>query len=230
MKNYINDSSKPLVFLGSSGSMSKLFDICDLEGIKIQGIIDNDYYGNTESLEGIPVIDSFSNIEKYKSSCNFFNAVNWVPASDTVSIRNKEKRNMILNLIKENSLPTISLIHKNACVSPRSQIGRGCFIDTSTIIEPNVVLGDYCNVYALAHIGHDMIIGKNCVFQRRTTVAQESTVEDNCFFSVNVKAIKSKVIWRHGTFIQEGIYIKRGTQENEVVTASSSPRVNSIIR
>lgn len=234
--SHVNNNSKPLIFLGSNAVMGKLLDICDEQEITVNGIIDNDYFGNRDSVGGIPVIDteeSFNDPKKlnfYKSSFRFFCATNWTPLKDQISVRNKNKRQHLINLIKQYDLDTISLVSKTASISPRAVIGKGAFIDTLSVLEPGVTIGDFTNIYAHVLIGHDMKIGENCVVQRKSIVAQESIVEDNCFFGPCVTAIKSKVIFKKGTFVQEGIYIKRGTVEDEIVTPDSTPRVGSMVR
>jgi hypothetical protein len=234
--DYINNNQKPLIFIGSNAVMGKLLDICDEHGILVAGIIDNDYYGNQDSVNGVPVIDtehSFNNLEKlnyYKDSFNFFCATNWTPLNDCVSVNNRDKRQRLLDTIKRHGLNCISLVSKSASVSSRSQIGRGSLIDVLAVIEPGVIVGNFTNIYAQALVGHGMKIGENCVIQRKSLVAQDSIVEDQCFFGPCVVAIKSKVIFRKNTFIQEGIYIKRGTVEDEIVTPKSKPRIGSLIR
>lgn len=224
----INDNNKPLIFLGSNSAMAKQFDICDLMGIEIAGIIDTDYYGNTEELYGVKVIDSFDNLDSYKQDHNFFVASNWIPVQEQVHVRNIEKREMIKTLVKKKELSVISLVHPDASISPRSSIGRNCYIDAGVVIEPHCQIGDYNMFYALAFIGHNMIIGNNCVIQRQCMIAHDCVMEDDCYFGLMSKAVKTKCVWRKGTFVQEGIYIKRGTKENEIVTAKSKPRVRSM--
>ena len=51
--------TKPLIFLGSSNQITiQLVDVCESLNITIAGIIDSDYFGNTDSLDGIPYIGS----------------------------------------------------------------------------------------------------------------------------------------------------------------------------
>ena len=57
-ESHINDTSKPLIFLGSSVAMEVFSTSCENLGMKIHGIMDNDYWGNSESYYGIPVIDT----------------------------------------------------------------------------------------------------------------------------------------------------------------------------
>ena len=46
MSSYINDTQKPLIFLGSNDAMYILTEACEQLGIQFAGIIDKDYYGN----------------------------------------------------------------------------------------------------------------------------------------------------------------------------------------
>ena len=229
----INNNTKPLIFLGSSMVMGKLFDVCDDHGIEIAGIIDNDYYGNRDAIDGVPVIDtelSFDDKEKcrnYRDNYNFFCANNWQPLADPISVRNKTKRLNFLNLIESKELNCISLVSKTASISRRATLGRGVFIDTLAVIEPGVSIGDHSCVFAHAIVGHHMTLGKNCVVQRKSFVAQASVAEDNCYFGLCTIILKSGVVFGKDTFVQEGIYLKRGTRPVEIVTPLSTPRVGS---
>lgn len=228
-ESWINNNDKPLIFLGSCHVMEKFTDVCYENDIEVAGIIDSDYYGNTEELCGISVIDKFDNIEKYKDDYNFFCATNFVPKRDPINIRNTEKRFSILRLIEEHDLNCISLVHSKSSVSRSATIGRGSFVDNMAVLEPNTSIGNHTHLYTFAMLGHNVKMGNNCIVQRRCLIAQDLTVEDNCVFAPNVNIIKSYITIKEGTFVQEGIYLKRGTQKGEVVTAMSSPRVNSII-
>jgi hypothetical protein len=48
-----------------------------------------------------------------------------------------------------------------------------------------------------------------------------NTVGDNVYFGPAVKAMKYGAKFSSGTFIHEGVYIRRGTLENEVVSMQS---------
>ncbi|CAB4133535.1 NeuD_NnaD, sugar O-acyltransferase, sialic acid O-acetyltransferase NeuD family [uncultured Caudovirales phage] len=222
--SHINDTSKPLIFLGSNIAMEVFSYACENLGIEVYGIMDNDYYGNMESYYGIPVIDteeSLKDTEKlqyYRDNFNFFCASNWIPTTDAVSVRNRLKRDNLINLIESYNLNCISIIDSCAKILKSTKIGRGCFIDGYINILPRVTIGDYTNIYTFSHVGHDTIIGKNCVIQRYCAVPSDSIVEDNVFFGSGTKALKDKTTYKRGTFIHEGIYLRRGTVENEVVS------------
>jgi hypothetical protein len=109
-----NNNSRPLIFIGSNSHLCFFTDACELHDIKVHGIIDSDYYGNTAELEGVPVIDteaSFEDpkkLEYYRNNFHFFLATNWVADSDSASVRNKHKRDRLIEIIERYNLPCIS--------------------------------------------------------------------------------------------------------------------------
>lgn len=221
---HINNNSRPVIFLGSGMVMEEYSEICEYNNIPVHGIIDSDYYGNTDELCGIPVIDteeSFNDLAKvqyYQDNFNFFIARTWTPIADDMNIRNRKKRKKYIDIIEKNNLYCISLVDPMSSVSKYSTIGRGVFIDAFVSIEPNSTIGDYTSIYSHAAIGHDTIIGRNCVFQRRASVSGVCKIEDDVFFGIAVKQFKSRVTFGSGTFIHEGVCIKRGTVPNEIVS------------
>ena len=188
MVDHINDNSKPLIFLGSNIALEVFSDACEHLNIQVHGIIDKDYWGNTESYCGVPIIDteeSFNDASKlqyYRDNFNFFCATNWIPTTDVVSVRNRLKRDNFIKLIEDHNLNCISIVDPCAKILKSINIGRGCFIDGYINILPRVTVGDYTNIYTFSHVGHDTVIGKNCVIQRHCAVPSDSIVEDNVFF------------------------------------------------
>lgn len=216
--------NKPLIFLGSNIVMQKFTEVCEDNGIQVLGLIDNDYWGNTSSICGVPVIDTeecFNDpikLQFYKNNFNFFCATNWLPFQDEVSIRNRLKRERLLNLIDSLELNCINIIDKSARVSRSAKLGKGIFIDGAVSIEPNVVIQNYTNIYSHTDIGHDSIVGRNCVIQRHSGLASKCIMEEEVFFGTAVKALKEGATFGCNSFIQECIYLRRGTVANEVVS------------
>jgi acetyltransferase-like isoleucine patch superfamily enzyme len=221
---HYNDNSKPLIFLGSSVSMNKLTDVCDNFNIQIAGILDNDYWGVTKTVCEIPVIGSEEILKDpnlllhYRNQYNFFCATNWLPMKDQISIRNAKKRKKLLNIINECQLSCISLIDSSSKISSYSRIGKGVFIDSFVLIEPNVEISDYSTIYAYAAIGHGTKVGNNSVIQRKCSIASDCNLEEEVYMGTAVNALKQKANFGKNTFIHEGIYIRRGTIQGEEVS------------
>ena len=214
--------TKPIIFLGSNIVMNVYLETCHENNIPIHGIVDNDYYGNTESICDIPVVNSVDglvkNIDYYRENFVFFCAVNWQPVNDAVQIRNREKRNGLMLLIDDNNLDCINLIDVRAKVSPSSKLGKSIYIGEFTCIDPLVEIGDYVHVYGQCHVGHHTTVGRNSVVQRRCSIAGEITIKDDVFISSNVCILKNYSTISNGTFIHECIYIRRSTIKNEIVS------------
>ena len=226
--NHINDSTKPLIFLGSNQAMLMLKEVCDEVGITVQGIIDSDYFGNTNNICGIPIIDSeesFNDPVKlafYQKHFNFFCATNWSPEQNLIRQRNKDKRHRLINLVDSLQLPCISLVDPKANVSQYATIGKGVFIDAMCNVEAGVELHDYVNVMWACGIGHGTVVERNCTLQRQCWTGGNCYFEHDTFLGIGVKALKYGARFGARTWIQELVYIKRGTVADDVVGLASS--------
>jgi serine acetyltransferase len=227
MNSCINDISRPVIFLGSNSMLHKFSETCENLGIQVAGVIDSDYWGNTDTICDIPVIDSeecFVDTTrlKYYSNFNFFCATNWIPEKSAVAIRNFQKRLKLINLIQQYQLNTISIIDPGAQVSKYAVIGRGVFVDWNVQVNVGATVGDFTNIYCGTVIGHHSTIGTNCVFQRHSMLVNNATVGNNVYFGLCAKALKPGAKFGSGSIIQEAIYIRRGTVENEIVSMQSN--------
>ena len=220
--SHINDTLRPLIFLGSNAVMEKYTDVCHEVGINIHGCIDGDYYGNREEICGIPIIDNETafddpvKLAEYRNY-NFFCASNWSPEQNAGTTRNRLKRQRLIDQLDALGLNVISIVDPTAKVNSTSKIGRGCFVDCLVVLEAQVILNDYVNIYSHSCIGHHTRIDRNSVIQRQCSIAGQAHFETNCFLSVSVKALKTGATFGHDTFIHECMYIRRGTIPGEVI-------------
>jgi carbonic anhydrase/acetyltransferase-like protein (isoleucine patch superfamily) len=222
-RNHVNDNSKPLIFLGSNYAMLIIKEVCDEVGITVQGIIDSDYFGNTDTICGMPVIDSeecFNDPAKlsfYQQHFNFFCATNWSPEHNAVQQRNRDKRHQLIDLIDSLQLPCISLIDPRANVSRYATVGKGVFVDAMCNVEAGAQLHDYVNIMWACGIGHDTVVERNCTLQRQCWTGGNCYFEHDTFLGIGVRALKTGAIFGARTWIQELVYIKRGTVADEIV-------------
>ena len=222
------DMDKPLIFLGSNTAIQIYSEICEENGISIKGIIDSDYYGNTDNIAGIPVIDSelsFNDPEKlryYQENFNFFCATNWMPMLDKINQRNREKRHRLLNLIDQYNLNCINIIDRRSKISPSARLGQGILVAEFVVIEPNVVVDNFVNIWTGSMIGHDCSIGRNSVLQRDARLCGNITVEENVYLAMQAFLYKSQCTIGAGSFVHECVYLKRGTIPGEIVSLNGS--------
>lgn len=225
MLQHINDQSKPLIFLGSNSNINQYKEVCDEHQIQVHGIIDSEYYGDTDYINGIPVIDNekglLSKIDFYRDF-NFFCATNWSPMVENHGLHNLEKRKNHIKLLQNIAVDVITLIDSKSKVSTSATVGKGCFVDAFVTIEPNCVIEDYVNIYNRSTIGHHTQIGINSVIQRGAGLAADLTVGENCYFGIGACALKHGANFGDGTFIHEGMYIRRGTVPDEIIGIHST--------
>lgn len=218
-----DDPVRPVIFLGSSNNMTRFADVCALNHRHIAGIIDHDYWGNTQELSGIPVIDTeqcFQDPERlsyYRDNFDFFCASTWSPEQAPYGQRNRDKRRRLIDLMDELDLSVTSLIDPWSRIATDAQIGRGVFVDAFTLIETGCQINDYVSVYAYSAIGHHTRIMRNSVIQRKCSIAGQCCLEEETYVGTEVRALKPGAVFGAGTFIHEAVYIRRGTVANEVV-------------
>ena len=203
--------------------MNKLIEICQDHNILIHGIIDSDYHGNTAELFGISVIDTetvFAHLDRldyYKTNFNFFCATNWSPEDNPIQARNRQKRHQLIDLIDQHQLNCVSLVDKNATVSKFATIGHDVYIDVNCNIQPDCVIHNHVSLNWGCGIAHHTVIERNCVIRDQAWTSGYCQFEPDCFIGVGVKALKNGTKFGQGTWIQEMVYIRRGTVKEEVV-------------
>jgi hypothetical protein len=220
----INNNSRPLIFLGSNAALWFITDICNRRHIKVHGIIDSDYFGNKDDLEGIPVVDTelaFADPDKlkyYKENFNFFLVVNWTGQKDSVHARDFKKRLQFIELIEKYDLNCISLVDPTSVVHHTNVIGKNVLIDSFCYISAHNEIGDFTNIYAYAAIGHHNMIGRNCVIQRQSGVHMHNTLEENVYVGLSTQVFGDHLTLGTGTIIHPCLAVNRSTKANETVS------------
>jgi NDP-sugar pyrophosphorylase family protein len=188
----MNSSLPPLVFVGSNSNILQMADICRLQNIPIAGIIDNDYWNDTESVsfKGIPVIGSEHNWHWSKDYC-YFVATHWVPDRTDVQKRNYHKKLHLIKKIQENSIECINLIHPSSTIAPTCKLGKGVLVDANVSMENYCILDDYSRIYSLAALHHNAHIGFNSVVLNYAFIGGGAHVDDHSYVGIRASLINS---------------------------------------
>ena len=221
---HINDVSRPLILLGTNINLHQQAEIAKSVGIKVAGILDNDYFGNTEFYCELPVLGSEAEFEDpiklqhYKDNYNFFCSVTALPEQDPISVRNYQKRLRLIDTIDQLGLNCISIVSPHSAVAPSATIGRGVLIDHFVNVESKAVLGDHVTAFSNSFIGHFTTVERNCQFQRFSAVGGKCHVGENTHFSLLARALRANSKFGKNTWLQHGVLIMRNTVDNEVVS------------
>jgi carbonic anhydrase/acetyltransferase-like protein (isoleucine patch superfamily) len=175
--------------------MASLAAIPEAMNIEIVGILDSHYWGNTESISGIPVIgdesclldDRHPEAQLWKRTCSFFPA-NWHNGDQNSGL--PTTRIDRINLLDRARVDVCNLIHPAATVTGlhskygNFKMGRGVLVQAGALIlADNVEIGDYCAFEAGSSVTHDTRIGRNVMAAPRTFI-YNSDVKDNVYFGI----------------------------------------------
>jgi tetrahydrodipicolinate N-succinyltransferase len=220
----INDNTKPVIFLGSNSALWYYKDLFAKLNITVHGLIDSDYFGNTNSIDGIPVIDTEENfsdhaiLKKYRDDFNFFLVINWTGEKNPVQTRTRQKRKKFIDLIELHDLPCVSIVDPTANVHPTVSIGKNVLIDAFVYMSGYNTIGDFTGVFAYAAIGHHNTIGKNCVIQRQAGIHVFNTLEDNVYVGLSCQVFGEGLTLQSDTIIHPCLAVNRSTKSGELVS------------
>jgi UDP-3-O-[3-hydroxymyristoyl] glucosamine N-acyltransferase len=216
----INDTSRPLILLGTNSNLLKLLELCQEIGYAVAGIIDDDYHG--QGYEDLEVICREAELAEgrsyYRDRYQFFCATNWVPDDYAVAQRNRDKRARYTGMMRQYALQPATIVSPRARVSQHARIGAGTIIDDFAVIEPRVTIGEHCIIHSHSTVGHDSTIGAGCMLQRYVGITSLVTVEERCYFGIRSAVLRSDVTIGEGTFVHPNLMLLRGTGYSETVS------------
>lgn len=217
----INNTSKPLVFLGTNLAMWNLVDTARQLGITVAGVIDDDYHSAGE-FQTLPVLALESSLDDaFWKDYQFFCATNWQPDEllGPWHTRNRSKRHLYIDRLDQLDLDVATLVHPfSIVISYNVNLGKGVYLDQHCYVGSNTTIGDYTMLWHGSGCGHDNTVGRNCVIQRQSFISGGVKLEDNVFMGLRSSVIRDNVTIAAGTFVHPGISLMRGTQPGEVVS------------
>jgi len=211
--------SKPLIFLGCSQMLPDLIEQFERNGFKVHGIIDQDYYGNTADIHGVPFIASESacDFEQLKQQYDFFVGINPVPSV----VRNVEKRIKFIDLVDQHQLTCANLIQSTRSqISRTAKFGQGVCVSNFVDIYSDTEFGDHCFIHGATEIAHGAKIGKNVTVQHGCFVGGNTEIGENTYVGVGVRLMKVGGSMRVGknAVIHPGLIVLRDVEDNEIVS------------
>jgi len=173
---------RPLIFLGSRMGMAQLATVAEAMGYDVKGILDFQYYGNTDRISNIPVIGNDlwlldkenAQAQEWLNGCDFFVADYF--GGSKAEMRSWTLRKRRIQMLEGLGLESPNLIHPSNNLAGLTsnytdrtlRIGKGNFFDEDVIIhQDNVTIGDYCCLTWGVRISHGTTVGNNVTFTPR---------------------------------------------------------------
>lgn len=212
--------NKQLLFIGTNLNLALFTETAERQGYTVAGILDDNYFGNTPELHGLPIVDTElcladpERVQEMSQKYEFFIATNWGP--DPGHVQDTLKRARQIALVEQAGIKCINLIDPTAQVSPSAKLGHGIYIGTMAYIEPHVEIADFCQVYYGVGIAHASRLGKNTVIQRQAGIT--GIIGDDCYIGMWVKIYKpgyAKI--GNNVTVNPGLYVARDVDPGEYI-------------
>jgi carbonic anhydrase/acetyltransferase-like protein (isoleucine patch superfamily) len=229
--------SRPLIFVGCRQQMRQTALLAELNNIEIAGILDHHYYGNTDSVGGVPVIGderwlldaNNRQAQDWLQSCDFFPA-NWHNGSQQLGrgLDLELLRLQRIGILEQSGANVINLIHPNSSMYGLTskyadfKMGRGILIDDMTWISiDSVEIGDYCAISLGTKISHHVTLGKNVMFAAENYI-HSCTVGSNTFFGmysrISARHKISRLTIGDNCTVWAGAEVKKSIPDNKIYT------------
>ena len=123
------------------------------------------------------------------------------------------------NLLKEDGVPTPSLIHPDVYIPDTTRVGQGTVIQYGCFISCNVTIGDYVYIQPQCNIGHDDKLADGCMIAGFGNIAGTVTIGKFTYLGLSV-AIREGVIIGDNTIIGMGSVVCKDVPDEMVALGS----------
>jgi len=209
---------KPIILVGSNSNLLQMVDNANSTGREVVGIVDSDYYGNTDSIEGVPVIASEYTFD-WSTNFDYFVATTWFPEDTSTQRRNKTKRQHLISLLEKNQILCTNLIHARALVPETCQLGNGIMIAADAILGNYSKVGNYSQIREKAYLAHHACVKQDCIIQVGCYVGANVVVNKGSYMGIGASIIPSHtdpLVVERNSFIKSMQLITNNTKITKV--------------
>lgn len=214
---------KPLIFLGSSSNIILFAETAEKMGIDIAGVVDDNYWGNTAEVSGIPFIGSENSFdfEKYRKTHTFFVS----PSVSPIHTNDRRKRLKMIAIAEQNELQLQSLINGFCEIGKTAILEQGCYIGYISAIGHGAVIKSHSQIHTCAGVSHNSVIGKNSVVERYASMLSNTKIGENVHMGLGSTLAKDGGLTvGNNAVIHPKVTVMRDVEENEIVSLAGDNR------
>lgn len=194
---------KSLIFVGVRQNIADVKILADRCGYKVLGILDQYYYGNTDAIDGIPIIgDERSLLDPTDARANQWKQQAWFFCSswwngkqflNTSGLDLETVRQTRIDLLNSSQVRLANLIDPDAWIPNPATVtlGKGIMIMGKAMIGSNCQVGDHSVIDWGAALSRRTTIGTGCIIGANANIANY-VIEDNVRVGVSAVLIGSK--------------------------------------
>jgi sugar O-acyltransferase (sialic acid O-acetyltransferase NeuD family) len=180
-----------ILLLGAGGHARACIDVIEQEArYKIAGLVGlPEQVGDT--VLGYSVIGSDADIARLAGVCQY--AIVTIGQIKTPAIRIRlfaelEKLGIDLPVVisprayvsRHASIGLGTIVMHGAIVNAGAAVGRNCILNSQSLIEHDVIVGDHCHISTRAAINSGTKVGRGTFIGSGSTVRQELSLGDHC--------------------------------------------------
>lgn len=211
---------KPIVFVGSNGNLLQMVDNAHSTGRTVAGIVDSDYYNNTNELSGVPVIGSEDTFE-FSDNYDYFLASSWFPENTDVQKRNYNKRKKLISILEDHNIQCINLVHSLALVPDTVTLGNGIMIGAGAILGNQTTVDDFAQIREQSYLAHHAHIGNSSIVQVKCYVGSCVHLGNDSYMGIRSSVVPAQA---EPISIPVGSFIK----SHCLVTSSNDKNINKV--
>lgn len=174
---------KPVIILGAGGHAKVLLDILLEQNATILGFVEKNGVNRPADLCGVPVIGNDSGIDRYTPyEIELVNGIG--------SIGSTELRQKVYEKFKQQGYCFRQVIHSNAYISSRAELGEGVQILAGAIVNIGTRIGENSIINTKASLDHDCIVGAHVHIAPGVTLSGGVIVGDSSHIGTGATAIQ----------------------------------------
>ncbi|MDG6126095.1 acetyltransferase [Lactococcus formosensis] len=206
-----------LLVVGAGGYFKSFLDTIHPSQFEIVGLLD-DRYPEIKEWFGYKVLGNVEDAEVIMKDYEVYNLF--------IAIGNSTIRKSVYTRLSHLKIGFPTVIDSTAVVSRKAILGQGSFIGKSTIINNDVVIGDFCVVNSGAIVEHGSRIGKNVNISPGAVINGQVTVGDNTMVGSNSVTIQTLNIGEN-VVIGAGTVVIKDIPQNTTVVGNPGKIIKS---
>ena len=122
-----------------------------------------------------------------------------------------------------------TFIHPLALIARSAKIGQGVVVLANSVVNPNVVLGDFCTVQSNVLIGHDSKVGEYNFFAAHSVIGSNINFGEANFIGLNA-SFNNYIVIGDNTFIGMGSNVTKNIPSETKVYGNPAKPFHSKIK
>lgn len=172
---------KKIIVLGGGGHAKVVIGtLLKMPRYEVVGFLDDDE--KKTNILGIPRIGSLFPVHEER--------VTKVVALGLGHVGNCSLRKKVAQTYEKRGYVFETIIAPSCIISKTVQIGKGVFISDGTVIQPDVIIGDYSIINTRSSLDHDCLIGENVHIAPGVTLSGMVNVGDNTLVGTGSSVIQ----------------------------------------